>query len=247
MNVTSPPAGRHAASPGRAAGGRSRPGPAGPAHRDQAPRVVPTSACTPSRPGPRPRRRPPLHWAWAGKVERCARDLPCRCGPAPRRNVGRWRVSPQVGSERGEGSVRRLVCRFGEHRARVDAGHPTSLDRPTPPAGVQHRMRTARRTPADEGPPVLRTHDAGTLRPSTSDRPSPSPGGWPGAATTAAWPSSTCATPPASVAGGRPRRPRGGARSARLRNEFCVQVVGEVGAAPGGQREPGAAHRRRSR
>ena len=34
--------------------------------------------------------------------------------------------------------------------------------------------------------------------PSTSARPSPSPGGWPAGATTAAWPSSTCARPAAS-------------------------------------------------
>ena len=47
--------------------------------------------------------------------------------------------------------------------------------------------------------PVIRTHDAGTLRAERRRRrPSPSPAGWPAAATTAAWPSSTCATPAAS-------------------------------------------------
>ena len=42
---------------------------------------------------------------------------------------------------------------------------------------------------------MLRTHDAGSLRPATPAPPSPSPAGWPAAATTAGWPSSTCATP----------------------------------------------------
>ena len=46
---------------------------------------------------------------------------------------------------------------------------------------------------------MIRTHDAGTPRaPTTSARPSPSPAGWPAAATTAASRSSTCARPAAS-------------------------------------------------
>ena len=91
---------------------------------------------------------------------------------------------------------------------------------------------------------MIRTHEAGTLRADARRRrPSRSPAGSPAAATTAAWPSSTCATRPASSrwSSATRRSPHG------LRNEFCLRVVGEVSAAAGGQREPGPADRRRSR
>ena len=68
--------------------------------------------------------------------------------------------------------------------------------------------------------------------PSTSARPSPSPAGWPAAATTAGWRSSTCARPAASSrSSSATRRSRTACRS-----EYCLKVTGEVGAAPRGQR-----------
>ena len=79
--------------------------------------------------------------------------------------------------------------------------------------------------------------------PSTSARPSPSPAGWRGGATTAGSPSSTCATPAASS-----RWWSATPRSAHaLRAEYCLKVTGEVSRTPRGQREPQPAHRRRSR
>ena len=109
-------------------------------------------------------------------------------------------------------------------------------------AGQEHGHRRPDRRPArrDRPPPrgeahVIRTHDAGALRAEpTPARPSPSPGGWPGAATTAAWPSWTCARPAGSC------RWSSATRRSRtsLRNEYCLKVTGDGRAAARGQRQP---------
>ncbi len=70
--------------------------------------------------------------------------------------------------------------------------------------------------------------------PSTSARPSPSPGGWPGGAITAASPSSTCARPAASSRWSCATRQV----AHQLRNEFCIKVTGEVGLRPEGNANP---------
>ena len=74
--------------------------------------------------------------------------------------------------------------------------------------------------------------------PTTQARPSRSPGGWRGVETTAASPSSTCATARgvAQVVARDEVLARGGAHD--VRNEFCVKVTGEVRERPEGNANP---------
>ena len=104
--------------------------------------------------------------------------------------------------------------------------------------------RRAARTTSRKDPPCSAPTRPARCVPTTPARPSPSPAGWPGVATTAGWPSSTCVTPRASPRSSSGTRcwPQGGAHD--LRNEFCVRVTGEVREPPGGQRQPRPAHRR---
>ena len=103
--------------------------------------------------------------------------------------------------------------------------------RPPPPRISTLDTHPTRRPahPDPRRPPVIRTHDAGTLTArQTSGRPSPSPAGWPAGATTAGSPSSTCARPAAS-----PRSSiRDEAVAHSLRSEYCLKVTGEVPRAP---------------
>ena len=121
----------------------------------------------------------------ADPVRRAA-GHPVRLVPGRRRRATRSRTS-------AAGSRSTPTRRPGAPRRRP---RTRRLDR------LGHRARKQRGAEA-----VIRTHDAGTLAPSTSARPSPSPAGWPGAATTAASPSSTCARPPASCRSSSATRP----------------------------------------
>jgi hypothetical protein len=80
---------------------------------------------------------------------------------------------------------------------------------------------------------------AGTLRAADAGRRSRWPAGWRGAATTAGWRSSTCATPPASCRSWSMTRPLTGCAPS------TASACTDRWRSPRGQREPGAADRRR--
>ena len=127
---------------------------------------------------------------------------PPRSPPAPRSSASRS-GTPSGAASPSSGSPARTA------RHRPGQGHPQRRPGRRRPG----RLDTARRGPAtphgptrstDQHRPARSSHSDPHPRrrqpcaPSTSARPSPSPAGWPAAATTAASPSSTCARPAAS-------------------------------------------------
>ena len=198
-----------------------------------------------ARPGRARRRGEPRRPATRSPPRCAAAASPCEVAADGRRSSASRSGTPSGAASRSSGSPRPTDgSRPGQghpHR-RPGRRRPRDLDA----AGRGPRARTVvdrardRHRGADH---VIRTHDAGTpARRRTPARPSPSPAGWRGAATTAAWPSSTCATPRGVVAGGGPRRGRSAPPACAASS--ASQVTGEVATAPGGQREPGPAHRR---
>ena len=144
----------------------------------------------------------------------------------------------------------RLVPRGRRRPTRSRTSAAATRPTPTPtldparrrPSSAHGHTRSTSR-PASR-PPRRDTRDPHPRRrqpcaPTTSARPSPWPAGSPGDATTAASPSSTCATP----AGVAQVVIRDEEVAHPLRSEFCLKVIGEVRPRPG-QRQPQPAHRR---
>ena len=148
----------------------------------------------------------PPRWR-RGRAEVRQADPVRRAARHPVRLVPRRRRRPP-----GQGHPQRRAGRRRPGRPGPRPGRGPAADRSSRPA------------PTAGADTVIRTHDAGTLRAEHVGRASRSPAGWPAAATTAAWPSSTCATPPASS------RSSSATRTVAhdLRSEYCLQVTGEV-------------------
>ncbi len=171
-----------------------------------------------------PARRPTRHPVRLVSLRRAWRSVRSRTSARGSRSRPGRRVGTAVGGSAP--SAARVIT------GRPPAGAPRTL---LPGAASSAPPLTNRRNSPCSAP----TRPAPCV-PTTSARPSPSPAGWPVGAITAAWRSSTCATPLAWSRSSCATR----ASAHGLRNEYCLQVDRRGVRAPGGQREPRPAHRR---
>ena len=174
---------------------------------------------------PRRHRRSGAPGRYAAQSQAYAAAQTAGSTPAPERRARHRRQS-------GRGSQQQSAAPVDSSEASSPTTGARDADRPAAPVGrgcpSTHRRRKR---------PVMRTHDAGTLRAEHAGIPSRSPAGSPAGAITAGWPSWICATPPDSCrwsCGTRCSPPRGLTTCAT--STACNHRRGL--AAPGGNANP---------